>query len=212
MFIQVGSYLVPNNLSANAHGNGYTDPNIFIANAIESVQVDGGAFNVREGNHALNLAAIYGLRSHLDPFVTLTGDQRDLTATAGMSPSANSWGAMEGSYGNGFLDRLEHRKQFKFNGGRVWHAGEHTLTLFGIAYYGVGYVAGLRPMYGFNAVDAAAGWRQYPDTIDPRQRDQTHTALAALNDVWKVGEHQELQLSGFFRTYNLALFSDFGWG
>jgi hypothetical protein len=212
MFIQVGSYLVPNNLSANAHGNGYTDPNIFIANAIESVQVDGGAFNVREGNHALNLAAIYGLRSHLDPFVTLTGDQRDLTATAGMSPSANSWGAMEGSYGNGFLDRLEHRKQFKFNGGRVWHAGEHTLTLFGIAYYGVGYVAGLRPMYGFNAVDAAAGWRQYPDTIDPRQRDQTHTALAALNDVWKVGEHQELQLSGFFRTYNLALFSDFGLG
>ena len=55
-YIQVGSYLVPNNLSANAHGNGYTDPNIYIANAIESVQVDGGAFNVREGNHALNLA------------------------------------------------------------------------------------------------------------------------------------------------------------
>jgi hypothetical protein len=69
-YIQVGSYLVPNNLSANAHGNGYSDPNIYIANVIESVQVDGGAFNVREGNHALNLAAIYGLRSHLDPFFT----------------------------------------------------------------------------------------------------------------------------------------------
>jgi len=41
-FIQVGSYLVPNNLSANAHGNGYTDPNIYIADVIESVQVDGG--------------------------------------------------------------------------------------------------------------------------------------------------------------------------
>ena len=27
-YIQVGSYLVPNNLSANAHGNGYADPNI----------------------------------------------------------------------------------------------------------------------------------------------------------------------------------------
>jgi len=63
MFIQVGSYLVPNNLSANAHGNGYTDPNIFVADAIESVQVDGRAFNVREGNHALNLAAV-----HLRPF------------------------------------------------------------------------------------------------------------------------------------------------
>jgi hypothetical protein len=211
-YIQVGSYLAPNNLSANAHGNGYSDPNIFIAGVIESVQVDGGAYNVREGNHALNLAAIYGLRSHLDPFITLTGDYRDITATAGMSPSANSWMAMEGSFGNGFLDRLEHRKQFKFNGGRIFRAGDHTLTLFGIAYIGYGYVAGLRPIFGFNPVDAAAGWVEYPDTIDPRQKDQTHTALAALNDVWKLGDHQELQLSGFFRTYNLSLFSDFGLG
>jgi hypothetical protein len=159
-YIQVGSYLVPNNLSANAHGNGYADPNIYIADVIESVQVDGGAFNVREGNHALNLAAIYGLRSYLNPFITLTVDYRDATLTAGLSPSANSWAAMEGSFGNGFLDRLEHRKQFKFNGGRVFHAGDHTLTLFGIAYLGYGYVAGLRPMFGFNSVDAAAGWRR----------------------------------------------------
>jgi carboxypeptidase family protein len=211
-YIQVGSYLVPNNLSANAHGNGYADPNIYIASVIESVQVDGGAYNVREGNHALNLAAIYGLRSHLNPFVTLTGDYRDITATAGMSPSANSWLATEGSFGNGFLDRLEHRKQFKLNGGRVFHAADHTLTLFGIAYLGYGYVAGLRPIYGFNSVDAAAGWVNYPDTIDPRQKDQTHTALVALNDVWKLDDHQELQLSGFFRTYNLSLYSDFGLG
>ncbi len=211
-YIQVGSYLVPNNLSANAHGNGYADPNIYIANVIDSVQVDGGAYNVREGNHALNLAAIYGLRSHLDPFITLTGDYRDITATAGMSPSPDSWFAMEGSFGNGFLDRLEHRKQFKFNGGRVFHAQDHTLTLFGIAYLGYGYVAGLRPIFGFNAVDAAAGWVEYPDTIDPRQKDQTHTALVALNDVWKLDNRQQLQLSGFFRTYNLSLFSDFGLG
>ncbi len=211
-YIQVGSYLVPNNLSANAHGSGYADPNIYIADVIDSVQVDGGAFNVREGNHALNLAAIYGLGSYLNPFVTLTADYRDATLTAGMSPSANSWAAMEGSLGNGFLDRLEHRKQFKFNGGRVFHAGDHTLTLLGIVYLGYGYVAGLRPMFGFNSVDAAAGWVQYPDTIDPRQKDQTHTALVALNEVWKLTGSQELQLSGFFRTYNLSLFSDFGLG
>jgi hypothetical protein len=194
-YIQVGSYLVANNLSANAHGNGYADPNIYIADVIESVQVDGGAFNVREGNHALNLAEIYGLRSYLNPFITLTVDYRDATLTAGLSPSANSWAAMEGSFGNGFLDRLEHRKQFKFDGGRVFHAGDHTLTLFGIAHLGYGYVAGLRPMFGFNSVDAAAGWAQYPDTIDPRQKDQTHTALVALTDVWKLGGNQELQLS-----------------
>ncbi len=211
-YIQVGTYLLPNNLSANAHGNGYADPNILIASALDSVQVDGGAYNVREGNHALNLAAIYGLRAHLGPFFTLTADNRDLTATAGMSFSKDSWAAAEGSFGNGFLDRLEHRKQFKFNGGRVFHAGDHTLTLFGIAYYGTGFVAGLRPVFGFNATDAAAGWQAYPDTIDPRQKDQTHTALAALNDEWKLNGSSEAQLSGFFRTYSLSLFSDFGLG
>jgi hypothetical protein len=212
MFIQVGSYLLPNNLSANAHGNGYADPNFLISEAIESVQVDGGAFNVREGNHALNLASTYGLRSHLDPFLTLTSDDRDVTLTAGMSPSATSWVAVEGSYGNGFLDELEHRKQFKINFGRVFRAGDHTLTSLGIGYYGVGHVPGLSPIYGFNSVDTAAGFKQYPDTIDPRGKDQTQTTMLALNDVWKLGEHQELQLSGFFRTYNLSLYSDFGLG
>jgi hypothetical protein len=42
---QIGSYL-----PANAHGNGYADPNTLIPIAIESVGTDGGAFNVREGN------------------------------------------------------------------------------------------------------------------------------------------------------------------
>jgi hypothetical protein len=211
-YVQVGSYLLPNNLSANAHGNGYADPNIFIPEEIESVQVDGGAYNVREGNHALNLSAIYGLRAHPAPFFTLTGDSRDLTAAAGIDPSPDSWAAMEGSYGNGFLDRLEHRKQFKLSGGRAIHAAGHTLTLLGIGYFGTGFQAGLRPIFGFNAVDTATGWTEYPDTIDPRQKDQTHTALAALSDEWKLDGHQEVQLSGFFRTYNLSLFSDFGLG
>lgn len=211
-FVQVGSYLVPNNLSANAHGNGYADPNIYIASAIESVQLDGGAFNVREGNHALNLGTTYALRLHLDPFFTLTCDQRDITGTGGFSPSERSWIAMEVSYGNGFLDRLEHRKQVKLNGGQVFQKGNHTLTLFGIGYYGFSYVAGLSPIYGFNSLDVANGWTQYPDTIDPRQRDQTHTALIALNDVWKVSQNSEVQVSGFIRTYNLSLYSDFGDG
>ena len=211
-FVQVGTYLMPNNLSANAHGNGYADPNIFIANVIESVEVDGGAFNVREGNHALNLATTYSLRSHLDPFFTVTGDNRDVSGAAGFSPSKYSWLALEISYGNGFLDRLEHRKQVKLNGGRVFRLGNHTLMLFGLGYYGFSYVAGLSPIHGFNSLDAADGWKQYPDTIDPRQKDQTHTSLVALNDVWRVGEGAELQLSGFFRTYNLSLYSDFGDG
>src|SRR5271168_2683651 len=98
-YIAVGTYLVPNNHSANAHGNGYSDPNIFIPEILESVQIDGGAFNVREGNHSVNLAATYGLRSRLDPFVTLTGDYRDVDVVAGLSPSLQSFLAFEGSYG-----------------------------------------------------------------------------------------------------------------
>ena len=209
-YIAVGSYLLPNNLSANAHGNGYSDPNIFIPEILESVQIDGGAFNVREGNHSVNLAATYGLRSHLDPFLTLTGDYRDIAAAAGLSPTPESFVALSASYGNGFLDRLEHRQQYKFNAERIFHLGSHRLTLFGAGYYGVSYVPGLVPIFPLNAYDS--GVTNYGDTIDPRQKDQTHTALVALNDVWQLSASQQLQLSGFFRTYNLSLFSDFGQG
>ena len=209
-FVAVGGYLVPNNLSANAHGNGYADPNIFIPQVLESVQVDGGAFNVREGNHSVNLAATYGLRSHLAPFVTLTGDYRDADLAAGFSPGLQSWLVFEASYGNGFLDRLEHRQQYKFNGERLFELGAHRLTLFGIGYYGQSYVPGLVPIFAQNANDI--DFPNYGDTIDPRQKDQTHTALVALNDAWRLSSSQQLQLSGFFRTYNLSLYSDFGQG
>jgi hypothetical protein len=209
-YIAVGSYLVPNNLSANAHGNGYSDPNIFIPEILESVQIDGGAFNVREGNHSLNLAATYGLRSALDPLLTVTGDYRDLDLVAGISPTPASWVALEASYGNGLLDRLEHRQQYKFNAQRIFHAGQHQLTLFGIGYYGQSYVPGLVPLFPLDAGDPNV--TNYGDTIDPRQKDQTHTALIALNDVCQLSPSQQLQLSGFFRTYNLSLYSDFGQG
>ncbi len=209
-YIAVGGYLLPNNLSANAHGNGYADPNVLIPEVIESVQVDGGAFDVREGNHSVNLAATYGLRELLDPFITLTGDYRDLDLVAGINPSPNAWMAFSASYGNGFLDRLEHRQQYKLNGERIFDFKSHRLTLFGIGYYGRSNVPGLVPIFPLNAGDIA--FPNLGDTIDPRQKDQTHTALAALNDVWKLSANQQLQLSGFFRTYNLALYSDFGQG
>jgi hypothetical protein len=209
-FIAVGTYLVPNNLSANAHGNGYSDPNIFIPEILESVQVDGGAYNVRQGNHSVNLAAVYGLRSSLDPFITLTGDYRDIDVVTGFSPARDSFVAVEASYGNGFLQRLEHRQQYKFNGQRIFRLGNHQLTLLGMGYYGFSYIPGLVPIVPVNANDA-----DYPnvgDTVDPRQKDQTHTALVALNDIWQLSGRQQLQISGFFRTYNLSLFSDFGQG
>src|SRR5579872_1102590 len=209
-YIAVGSYLVPNNLSANAHGNGYADPNIYIPEVLESVQIDGGAFNVREGNHSVNMAATYGLRSRLDPSLTITSDYRDIDVVAGLSPTPKSWMAFEASYGNGFLNRLEHRQQYKFNGERVFNFGKHRLTLFGIAYYGFSYIPGLVPIFPPNSADA--NFPNYGDTIDPRQKDQTHTALVAANDIWQFGKSQQLQLSGFFRTYNLSLCSDFGQG
>ncbi len=69
MFFQVGGFLFSNNLPANAHGNGYADPNVIIPTAIESAQTDGGGFNVREGNDSVNSSVIFGLRNRLDPMM-----------------------------------------------------------------------------------------------------------------------------------------------
>ena len=187
-FIAAGGYLIPNNLSANAHGNGYADPNIFVPQTLESVQIDGGAFNVREGNHSVNLAATYGLRSRLHPFLTITGDHRDADVAAGFSPGPESWLAFEASYGNGFLDRFEHRQQYKFNGERIFDLGSHRLALVGIGYYGHSYVPGLVPIFARNLNDVNVP--NYGDTIDPRQKDQTHTALLALTDTWQLSSSQ----------------------
>lgn len=208
-FIAVGGYLLPNNLSANAHGNGYADPNILIPAILADVQIDGGSFNVLEGNHAVNFAATYGLRSKIDPFLTVAGDYRDVDLVAGLSPGATSWVALEGSYGNGFLNRLEHRRQYKINWERIFEADHHQFTLAGFAYYGSSYIPGLVPVSAASTDDNPTN---FGDTIDPRQRDQTHTALLALNDEWTVSGRQQFQFSGFFRTYNLSLYSDFGQG
>jgi hypothetical protein len=104
----------------------------------------------------------YGLRSRLDTFVTLTGDCRDLDLVAGWSPEGSdvrSWIVVQASYGNGFLERLEHRQQYKINGSRTFQFGKHELSFFGIGYYGFSFVPGLVP------IDVP----DLHDTIDPRQ-------------------------------------------
>ena len=205
-YIAVGGYLVPNNLSANAHGNGYADPNIYVSGALGSVETDGGAYNVLEGNHALNLAATYGLRPQLSRFLTLTGDYRDVDMTLGFAPAdaaKKEWLALEANYGDGLLLRLEHRQQYKWNGLRVFEPGKHAITLFSDGYYGTSHEGNLVPIgYGV----------QVDDTVDPRQKDQTHSFIVAANDEWKASARDQASFSGFFRTYNLALFSDFGEG
>src|SRR5215471_13087675 len=204
-FFQVGDFLFPNNLPANAHGNGYADPNPLISQGIGAVQVDGGAFNVREGNHAVNLAAAYLPRPRVEPFFNLTGDYRDLdfaTAWSPSNPNTNGWIGIEAAYGNGYLNRLEHRRQFKLNAYRSIKSGRHDVTLFGIGYYGFSDIPGLVPR------DVLVPG----DTIDPRQSDRTHTTIFVATDSWQIAEHQQLQLSAFFRTYSLQLRSNFGDG
>jgi Carboxypeptidase regulatory-like domain len=205
-YIAVGGYLVTNNLSANAHGNGYADPNIYVSGVLGSVTTDGGAFNVLEGNHALNLAATYSLRPKLSRFLTLTGDYRDADLTAGFAPrdpAKKEWLAVEANFGNGLMKLLEHRRQFKWNALRVFNSGRHEITLFSLGYWGESHEGNLVPV-GFGL--------QLGDTVDPRQHDQTHTSAVAVDDCWKPGPGDELSFSAFFRTYNLALFSNFGEG
>ena len=204
-YLQIGSLLLPNNLSANAHGNGYADPNIMIPGTIQTVATDDGSFNVLEGNHSVNAAAVYGFAPSFEPFVTVTGDYRDLDLTAGWSPAdpaKHAWIALEASLGDGFLDTLEHRQQYKANAMRTFTAGRHEVTLFGIGYYGQSRIPGLVPINVPNL----------HDTIDPRQRGQTHTGIVAVNDIWHLTAKSELDFSTYFRTYNLSLYSNFGDG
>jgi hypothetical protein len=204
-FFQIGNFLYPNNLPANAHGNGYADPNTLIPLTIDGVTVDGGAFNVREGNNSVDLAATYIPRQRFNSFFQLTGDYRDADMIVGWSPSnpqTNEWIAGEVAFGNGFLDRLEHRQQYKLNGFRQYNLGRHQLSLFGTGYYGSSYIPGLIPI----AVPVRG------DTIDNRQLDYTHNFLGLVTDNWKLSEQRQLSFSGFFRNYALTLRSNFGDG
>jgi hypothetical protein len=135
----------------------------------------------------------------------LTGDYRDADAIVGWrskDPQTNAWVAAEASFGNGFLDRLEHRQQYKLNGFREFKLGRHQLTLFGIGYYGFSFVPGLIPI-DFPVSD---------DTIDKRQLDRTHNFLAVATDNWKLSDQKQFSFSGFFRNYALTLRSNFGDG
>ncbi len=174
------------------------DPNIMIPAIIESgVETDGGAFNVREGNHSVDMAAAYVIRPSLQPLATLTGDSRDVDVSTGWR-----WLAGQASYGNGLLDTLEHRKQFKLNGVKSWTAGAHTVTALVIGYYGESRVPGLVP------IDVPG----LHDTIDPRQKDQTHTGEAAVNDVWRLGKDSEVAAVEFFSNIqSSAVFRLRGW-
>lgn len=205
MFFQVGGYLFPNNLPANAHGNGYADPNVIIPIAIESVQVDGAAFNVREGNNAVNAAIIFGLRDRIEPMIRLTADYRDVNLVAGWSPkdpSDKTWLGFELSFGNGFLKRLEHRKQYKFNASKVFKLGRHDLTVYGIGYYGFAYQPGLIP------IDVSTP----NDTYDARQKEETSNGALIVNDVWHLTNDRQFQFSGFYRRYYLDVRPNFGDG
>jgi hypothetical protein len=205
MFFQIGGFLFPNNLPANAHGNGYADPNVIIPIAIETIETDGGAFNVREGNNSVNSAMTFGLRDRLEPTTRLSADYRDVNLVAGWSPADPAdkfWVGFEASYGNGFLQRLEHRKQYKGNVSKVFTLGKHELTVYGVGYDGFAYQPGLIP------IDADVP----DDTIDARQREETSNGALILNDVWRLNDRQQIQLSGFYRYYTLDVRPNFGDG
>lgn len=205
MFFQIGGYLFPNNLPANAHGNGYADPNVIIPIAIEGVQTDGAAFNVREGNNSVNSSITFDLRDRIEPMVRITGDSRDFNMVTGWSPEnpANrTWVGAEVSSGNGYLQRLEHRKQYKGNLAKIFDFGKNELSVYGVGYYGTSFQPGLIP------ID-----RPTPDdTIDPRQHEETSNGALIFNDIWRINDFRQFQFSGFYRYYTLDVRPNFGDG
>jgi hypothetical protein len=204
-YIRIGDSLVPNNLPANAHGNGYADPNLLIAASVAGADIDGGAFDARHGNNAEDLAVTYELEPRLEPFLQVGGDSRNFDVVSGWSPvdrQRGGWLGFEAAGGDGYLDLPEHRRQYKVNGERSFALGRHQLTLFGAGYYGTSRIPGLVPI----------DMRLLQDTIDPRQSDRAHTELFVGSDTWQLAEDHRLQFSGYFRTYGLSLFSNFGDG
>lgn len=204
-FLAFGSFLFQNNLTANAHGNGYADPNFIIAPTIADVLVDNAGYDARYGDHAIDLAVTYAIRDRLPRFLALASNGRDGSISAGWSPAAEAkhlWVAGEAAFGNGYLKRPEERQQYKINALRAWQFRQHQLTAYGLAYYGFSRVPGLIPL----DVPVAG------DTVDPRQADLTHTTLALLTDTWQLGGDQALVSGAYFRTYSLALRSNFGDG
>src|ERR1700758_1369225 len=89
-FLQVGSFLFQNNLTANAHGNGYADPNFLIVPTVGDVLVDSAGYNARYGDHSIDLAVTYAVRERLPRFLALTSDGRDGAVSAGGSPAADT--------------------------------------------------------------------------------------------------------------------------
>jgi hypothetical protein len=204
-YFRVGKFLFPNNLPANAHGNGYADPNVLVPVTIGYVESDAGAFDVRYGNNAVDAAVTYGFRPRLEPFLQFTGDTRDYDVIAGWSPKdeqKEGWLALELAGGNGFLRLPERRQQYKLNAEHSYSFGRHQVTLFGAGYYGYSRLPGLAP----------TDVRLPEDTIDPHQSDRTHTSLFVASDTWRFSNVQQVQFSGFFRTYGLDLRSNFGGG
>src|SRR5713101_927098 len=99
--------------------------------------------------NSVNTAIIFGLRDRLEPMIRLSADYRDVNLVTGWSPKdpANKlWVGLEFSYGNGFLKRLEHRRQYKGNISKVFNFGKHDFTVYAFGYYGFAFQPGLIPI------------------------------------------------------------------
>jgi hypothetical protein len=89
-FLELDDLLIPNNLTANAHGNGYADPNLMIGSTLEGVTADSGAFNARYGDHAIPGGMhiymnknCYGRGHRFEPVVHVT-DSKNLVEIGGI--------------------------------------------------------------------------------------------------------------------------------
>jgi len=79
--------------------------------------------------------------------------------------------------GIGFLDRLEHRQQYKLNGERLFQLGGNTVSLFWNWLLRSFLCSRTCPIFAEKSI--RHNFPNYGDTIDSRQKDQTHTALIA---------------------------------
>ena len=200
-YIQVGTFLCQTTYAPMPTGTGTPTPTSWCRQAIDSVQADGGAFNVCEGNHASTSARAYGLRQKLEPFVTLTADYRDVdiggfSLRVRMSAPVVSGGLRKRLAGHtGTPPAVQDERARKTDSLR-----HHESDVF-LGYYGIpGFRACIPSEFPVCMTPSIRGRR-----IRPTPPTRGERCVAA-------GSGQRFDFSGFFRTYNLALYSNFGDG
>jgi TonB family protein len=213
---------VPINLPSHAHGQGYTDLHWLIPEAVERIDVEKGAYDVRYGDFAtagaINLVTRDRFESSslsytLGMFPTLgTGKLAAVGRFVGIAAPTlpgwaaklHPWVAFEAAYDEGPFINPEHLKRYNVFSKITYDIRPRTQIGVFVSAYGSGwYGSGQIP-----AREVAAGRLDQFGAEDPTEggltERQMFTAFLKHNDLLN-----DVEVTFYVTRYRLALFNDF---